>query len=84
MVIHYLGMFYYVPFLILVPVMFCYLYTDIPSLLMGLGAIKPDFGAENSKATVQLAHPCSMFSAFVFHFLKSKLVKLVICKIPLL
>ena len=31
--------------------------TDIPSLLMGLGAIKPDFVAENNKATVQ---PCSM------------------------
>ena len=54
--------------------------TDIPLLLMGLGAIKPDFVAENNKATVQ---PCSMFSAFVLHFLKSKLVKLVICEIPL-
>ena len=54
MVIYYLGMFYYVPFLILVPVMFCYLYTDIPSLLMGLGAIKPDFGAETAKLQYSL------------------------------
>ena len=54
------------------------------SAYMGLDAKKPVFGGfSNNKGADQPAHPRSLISTFVIHFLESIISKLATCKISI-
>ena len=56
---------------------------SMPTLNLQRYARNSDIGSANNKGADQLAHPCSLISAFAIHFLNSNILKLAPSEISL-